>query len=86
MSDSPRLDLPAGNMPNPQGMGRPSPRGERGITGSPQESGLVIVINCVGSIILPKRELALIVTLPTFFLFDELKVFLNFVLFFQRPL
>ena len=27
-------------MPNHQGVGRTSPRGERGITGSPQESGI----------------------------------------------
>ena len=39
MFEFPRLDLPAGNMPNHQGTGRPSPHGERGITESPQESG-----------------------------------------------
>ena len=39
MFEFPRLDLPAGNMPNHRGTGRPSSRGERGITESPQESG-----------------------------------------------
>ena len=40
MPESPLLDLPAGNKPNLRGTGKPSPRGEWGITGSPQESGL----------------------------------------------